>query len=193
MAGVRKKTYTNGKYGAWFTDYTGKQKFFIGTTDRKETLHMAVRLEDEHRQIRLGYREPPKTSEKHKLRPFEEIKEEYISWGKSQGGRRGKPWSKVHLRMRLSHLTWWQNRLGLTTMEDLKWILSKVEAALREIQKQGRSGKTLTNYAEALRGFCNWCVVRGYLEQNPLKDLGRFDIDPHYCPVNLFRIGSNLT
>ncbi len=56
MAGVRKKPRKNGKYQGWFTDQNGKRKFFEGTKNRAETRRMADRLEDEHRQIRLGYR-----------------------------------------------------------------------------------------------------------------------------------------
>lgn len=55
MAGVRSKRRSSGKFQGWFTDYTGERKWFDGTRSRAETLRMAQRLEDEHRQIRLGY------------------------------------------------------------------------------------------------------------------------------------------
>jgi hypothetical protein len=72
---------------------------------------MAQRLEDEHRQIRLGYRPPPKKSDR-KL-PFDDIAEEYLAWGRSQGGRGSNPWSKTHSRMRERYMAWWKERLGL--------------------------------------------------------------------------------
>ena len=93
MAGTRKKPNKTGKFQAWYLDMNGHRVFFTGTHDRRETLRIAERLEDEHRQIRLGYREPPKSASKYKARPFTEVKEEYLAWGKAQGGRNGRPWS----------------------------------------------------------------------------------------------------
>src|SRR5262245_35114228 len=56
MAGVRKKPIQGGKYQGWFIDAMGKRRFFTGTRAKTETLRIAQRLEDEHRQVRLGYR-----------------------------------------------------------------------------------------------------------------------------------------
>ena len=53
MAGVRSKRRSSGKFQGWFTDHTGERKWFDGTRGRAETLRIAQRLEDEHRQIRL--------------------------------------------------------------------------------------------------------------------------------------------
>ena len=91
MAGVRKKPKNNGKFQAWFVDFTGKRKFFTGTRRKSETLKIAQRLEDEHKQIRLGYRPIPKSAQKHRNKPFEETTAEYLAWGRMQGGRRGGP------------------------------------------------------------------------------------------------------
>ena len=178
MAGIRKQPHRTGKYQAWYVDMNGQRKFFIGTRDRRETLRMAERLEDEHRQIRLGYREPPKSASKHKARPFAEVKDEYLAWGKAQGGIGGRAWSRKHAYYKRSHLKWWGDRLKLETLGDLDGILPKVEAALRELQTKGHAGKTLMNRAEAIKSFCLWCESRGYLDQNPLKGLDRFDTTP---------------
>ena len=80
--------------------------------------------------------------------------------------------------MRQSLLGWWQNKLGLITLADLDGILPRVEEELRDLQRQGRAGKTLANYAEALGAFCDWCVQRGYLASDPLKALAPFDTTP---------------
>ena len=53
--------------------------------------------------------------------------------------------------MRRSHLQWWQELLGRETLADLNGILPRVEASLRELRNAGRSGKTLQNFAEALK------------------------------------------
>ena len=178
MAGVRKQPRSGGKFQGWFTDATGKRKFFAGTRSRVETLRIAERLEDEHRQIRLGYRPVPQSAAKHRNRAFGKVRKEYLSWGEAQGGRGGKPWGATHARNRRKHLGWWQDRLGLDTLVDLHGILPRVEGELRELQAQGRAGKTIANYAEALGAFCDWCVQRGYLSEDPLKALVPFDTTP---------------
>ena len=61
MAGIRKKANRAGRFQAWYLDMNGKRVFFTGTHDRRETLRMAVNLEDQHLQIRLGYRELPES------------------------------------------------------------------------------------------------------------------------------------
>ena len=178
MAGVRKKPTKSGKYQGWFVDAAGKQRFFTGTRSKTATQHLAERLEDEHRQVRLGYRPAPQAADKQRHRSVEEVKGEYMAWGESQGGRGGRPWGKTHLRMRQSLLGWWQNKLGLITLADLDGILPRVEEELRDLQRQGRAGKTLANYAEALGAFCDWCVQRRYLASDPLKALAPFDTTP---------------
>jgi len=65
MAGVRSKPQANGKFQGWYADYTGRRVFFIGTRKEAETRRVAERLEDEHRQVRLGYRPVPKSAAKH--------------------------------------------------------------------------------------------------------------------------------
>jgi integrase len=178
MAGVRSKPQPNGKFVGWYVNMNGRQKFFVGTTDEDGTLVMARRLEDEHRQIRLGYRPAPKSADKHRARPVVEAASEYLEWGRSQGGRGGRPWGKDHSRKRKAHLTWWIGRLGLTVLGDLDGILPKVERALRELQAQKRQGKTLANRREALSAFCQWAMARGYLAEDPLKDSIGFDTTP---------------
>jgi len=113
MAGVRTQRRSSGKYQGWYTDYTGERKWFDGTRSRAETLHIAQRLEDEHRQIRLGYAPPP--SARREYRTFTEAKDEYVAWGKAQGGRGGRPWGATHLRNRQSQLTWWGEQLSTRT------------------------------------------------------------------------------
>jgi hypothetical protein len=158
MAGVRKKPIQGGKYQGWFIDAIGKRRFFTGTHAKAETLRIAQRLEDEHRQIRLRYRPALQSADMHRLRPYTGVKDEYLAWGESQGGRSGRLWGETHARNRCSHSGWWHTRLGLETLADLEDILPRAEEALRQLQALGRSGKTVANYAEALAAVCDWCV-----------------------------------
>ncbi len=178
MAGVRSKPLRGGKYQGWFIDANGDRKFFTGTRSKKETERLALRFEDEHRQIRTGYVPEPSAADEHHDRPFTEVTDEYVAWGESQGGLGGRPWSQEHVKKRRTLLAWWQETLSLETLSDIEGILPRVEKALRDLQNKGRAGKTLANYAEAVTAFCDWCVKRGYLESDPLKSLGRFDTTP---------------
>lgn len=181
MAGVRKKANRAGKYQGWYFDYSGKRKFFMGIRNRAETLRMAQKLEDEHRQVRLGYRQVSTKADREKMRPFSDLIAEYIAWGGSKGGRNGMPWSEGHARMRKTHLGWWERNLGIQVVGDLEGILPRVESALRDLQATGRSGKTLQNYSEAICTLCHWAVERDYLAKDPLKRLSSYDTRPRSC------------
>ena len=179
MAGVRKKPRTKGgKYQGWFTNASGKSQYFTGTTDSGDTLYMARRLEDDHRQVRLGYRPAATSAERHQARPFAEARDEYLAWGEAQGGLRGRPWGEWHAKKRRTHLLWWGNRLSLGTLADFDGLLPRVEKQMRDLFVEGKAGKTLANYAEALTAFCDWSVQRGYLADDPLKALKPFDTTP---------------
>jgi hypothetical protein len=118
MAGVRKKPIRGGKYQGWFINGFGKRQFFTGTRNKAETLRIAHRLEDEHRQIVLGYRPALRSADTHQNRAFSDIKDEYLDWGKAQGGRDGRSWGTTHARNRRAQLGWWQDYLGLETLAD---------------------------------------------------------------------------
>ncbi len=178
MAGVRSKPLRGGKYQGWFIDAKGDRKFFTGTRNKKETERLALRYEDEHRQIRTGYVPEPDLADSHGNRDVTEVMDEYLDWGESQGGLGGRSWSLEHVKKRRTLLAWWQETLSLETLSDIEGSLPQVEKALRELQNKGRAGKTVANYAEAIGAFCGWCVTRGYLNQDPLKALGRFDTTP---------------
>ncbi|MHC4642528.1 MAG: hypothetical protein ACYS32_12860 [Planctomycetota bacterium] len=105
----------------------------------------------------------------------EETATEYIEWGKMQGGRGGRAWGKVHAAKKKQHLKLWQETLELETLSGLDGILPRDEAVLRELNEQDKAGKTIRNIADALTTFWNWCVVRGYLLENPLAKLGLLD------------------
>lgn len=180
MAGVRNKPQSSGKYQAWFYTYKDERKFFTGTTDKRETRRMAEKLEDEHRQVKMGYRPPPNASDQHRRRPFSEVVQEYLDWGNAQGGRGGRPWSERHAGYREQQLGWWEDKLDLDLLSDVENCKGRAEAALRDLKNKGdgRSPKTLKTYAAALQGFCNWCVERDYLQQHPVPKLAAFDAAP---------------
>ena len=161
-----------------YVDWQGKRKVGTGYSTKRKTENFSERVQFEQDEIRKGFRPPPKPKENYGRKSFADFVDEYLEWGDSQGGRQGRAWGKVHLRMRSSHLRWWQEKLGLEALADLEDKLPRVESELRELQRLGRSGKTLMNYSDALRSFCNWCVRRGYLESNPIIQLKSFNAVP---------------
>jgi hypothetical protein len=139
----------------WFYDWQDERVFFTGTRKKRETKKMAEGLEDEHRQIQLGYRPPPTSADRHRSRPYAEIRDEYLEWGRAQGGRGGRGWSEGHLPMRESHLEWWGKKLELESLGDRKGVSRGSKRPLRDLSAKGRTSKTVKNYAGALRAFCN--------------------------------------
>jgi len=183
MSGVRNKPQKSGRYQAWFINYKGKSQFFIGMKSKSKTRKHAEKLESEHREIRLGFRPFPKPESERRNLAFREVADEYLEWGKAQGGRNGRSWGKTHAKERKSKLAWWEKKLKLDTMDDMIGILPKVEKALRNLKENGGkgkelSGKTISNYIDTLHSFCNWAVKRKYLSEDPLKDISPFDITP---------------
>ena len=157
MAGARKRKNRNGKprrnFEGWYRDWRGDRKFFTGTPSKKETLAMATKLEEEHRRIRLGYAPQPAAAGEELS--FGEAVEEYLAWCNMQGGRGGHPWGKGHARMRTKYLEFWKEQLGLKELTDLSGVLPRVEKVLRKLHRDGKTGKTLTNYADGIAAFCD--------------------------------------
>ena len=168
----------HARYRFEYRDYRGVRRLATGTTSEVETRKLAHRVQAQHYEIRRGFRPAPKSAEKHASRPIGEVNAEYIAWGRSQGGRGGRPWGKDHARKREDHLAWWREQMGLESLADLEGGLPRAEAALRGKQEAGSAGKTLQNYREALCAFCAWCVERGYLIEDPLSALKGFDTTP---------------
>ena len=147
MAGVRKNPNPDGKYQGWFTGAAGKCQFFTSTSDKKGSLRIARGLVDNQRQIPLGYRDALTSAQRSKTGPFDEVVEEFLAWGISQCGWRGRPWSEKHSYKRRTHLFRWKDQLRLETLADIDGILPRVKKAVRRLVKEGKTGKTRSNYA----------------------------------------------
>ena len=178
MAGVRR--LRSGTVQVWYRDWQGRRCYLTVGAEASEskTLKKASKLELEHKEIREGLRPAPAPSAKHARRPIAEVMQEYLDWGKAQGGRGGRPWARQHAYMLGRRLTWWRDELGLEALGDMAGILPHVEKRLRQALANGKAGKTCSNLAEALRGFANWCVKRNYLPANPIAGLAPFDCTP---------------
>ena len=168
MAGVRRRKKKDGTprphYEGWYMDYQGKQRFFRGTSSRKETLAMAKETENRHRLIRLGHLPSPEESQK--PRPFVEVRDEYMAWGRSEGGLRGHPWAPAYARGMERRLKFWARELKPADIRDLDGCLPRVERALRRLKKDG-----LSALASGLPASAPLFHVPGHTARNVRRDL----------------------
>ena len=170
---------TGAKYPRWrfqYRDYLGRKKTRVGTTSRRETEKMAQAVETQQLLIRNRILAPPRTSDQ--VREIDELIEAYLSWGNTQGGRRGLPWGAEHARKRRQGLEFWKQELKLRTQMDLIDCQSRVERVIYRMRVVAkRTGKTIWGRVENLAAFGRWCVDRGYLEDDPLRRLKKINTD----------------
>lgn len=175
-------------------DWQGRRPNVVLSSNKEEAQREADILVGRQLEIKLGIAPVPTPERMVKKRNITEIIEEYLQWGSVQGGLKGGPWAQIHFEHRRSHLNWWQGALGIKTLREMGGLLGVAEKALHKLAITGLehptqknkagtpekplSGKTLHEYAGALKSFCNWCVERGYLDENPVRKLGGFDKEP---------------
>src|SRR5690606_7568833 len=94
----RKDGTPHARWRFQYRDWQGKKRKATGYTSRSETEKLANTVQAEHDAIRKGLRPPPVIEEP--PLPFDEVAEKYLTWGETQGGRRGRPWSKRHAEKR---------------------------------------------------------------------------------------------
>ena len=89
----------------------GKPRKATGFSDKGETKRLAQQLALEADEIRRGIRKPPHLADTGSLRPIAEHVEAYLSWGKTQGGRGGRPWARKWQVEHTRNLAWWIDSL----------------------------------------------------------------------------------
>lgn len=178
MAGIRKKKTESGKIEAWFIDYTGKRCWFKSTESPKITLARAIRLEEEHRQIRLGHRPAPEPEEKFRQSPVVDIIQKYFDWGTTQGGRGGYPWTPKYVALKKIYLEYWIKHLHAAVLDDLREIDDGIYSAISDLHSASLSPRTVCSYVAGLRAFLLWLVSRGYLAKNPMPRIQKIDSSP---------------
>lgn len=168
------------KWRVTLLDHKGRRKTYTLSTNKLQSQKQADLLELREREIRNGVRSAPEPEGGGEKRSFNDVLGEYMAWGRCQGGRNGLPWDDEHAVKKERELILWKETLGLETIGDAEGVLPKVEAACRELFAAGNSGKTVSNRIQHLRAIFLWCCRRGYLNANPLAQLGRFNIQPTY-------------
>lgn len=178
MASVFRKKMKNGKRERiWrfkYKDHTGRWRYGTGWPDKQKTHHHALELEAEHRAIRNGEKPQPSSAGD---APIQEVIAQYMAWGRTQGGRGGRPWATQNAGLKQTYLDFWVDTLSLTVPADVR--LTDVEAVIQELLKSGDlAPKSVALRVEALRSFCIWAARREYLDGNPLVGLAKIDTTP---------------
>ena len=105
---------------------------------------------------------------------FSDKAKEYIAWGASFGGKKGRPWSPDHARAVKDHLATWG--LIFATLDEIH--PKKVEREMAQMKLQRYAPASMRRRFEAIRGFVTWCLKREYLTKDPLKACVRPNGDP---------------
>lgn len=170
------KPIMSPKWRTVIFDHCGKRKAFTLTPNKRESQVQANMLEAREREIRNGLRPKPcKTT-----RLFDDVYSEYMTWGRIRGGRGGAPWAAEFAVHKERVLLFWRNVLELERIGDIENSLQAVEIECHKQLSSGNSGKTVSNKVQHLGAMLNWCEQRGYLKNNPLAALGKFDITPTF-------------
>ncbi len=170
-------------YPRWRTviiDHRGRRRMFTLATNKMQAQKQADMLEQREREIKNGILPPPEAEHRKYEHSFDEALDEYMAWGRIQGGRRGLPWDDEHAAKKERDLLFWRDALGMDGMGEADGILPRVEAECRKMFQAGNSGKTVSNKVQNLRALFLWCCRRGYMAGNPLRELGRFNTDPTF-------------
>jgi len=177
-----------GRWRFQYTDWRGRRRTGSGNSSKSETEKLAAHVQAEQDAIRNGWKPAP--SESDTPRPFKQVVEEHMAWGRAQGGKGGRPWAALHGEVKQGRLDWWLSIFGeKTPISEI--TLPAVEAALRELAHTGRpdpeikrgrtkplTGKTLQGYANDLHSCLRWAKRRNYLATDPLEGMTAFDTTP---------------
>ncbi len=118
----------------WYFKYEGldgKTIYGRGWPDRKKTKDHAETLEAEARAVRNGEKEAPRSWLKNRNRPIAEIIDDYLKWGRCQGGRYGRPWDAQNAQGKEASLVFWVKELGLTVLSEID--LGRVEKTVQDL------------------------------------------------------------
>lgn len=179
MATVFRRKDRKDWKSVWYFKYEGldgKTVYGRGWPDKKKTKDHAESLEAEARAVRNGEKEAPRSWLKNRNRPITEIIDDYLKWGRCQGGRYGRPWDDQNAQGKEASLAFWVKELRLTVLSEIE--LGQVEKTVQALLAKKLSPKTAAWRVEALRSLCCWAVKRDMLSDNPLRGMSRIDVTP---------------
>lgn len=92
--------------------------------------------------------------------------EDYLTWGRSQGGVGGLPWAAGHAYHVQLYLNWWVKALHLQTLTDINQGSFRAQLVVLSSQ---HVPSTVNSYARKLTKFCKWCIDGGLMREMPIR------------------------
>ncbi len=164
----RTRNPKGGWYKVWryrYFDENGKRINKTGTRNKAETMRLMIDAEERVRRIKLGL-------DTSRVVCVWNYINQYLTWGRSQGGKKNEGWSKEHAQKRETKIYWWRDRLGKKlTVEQFMGIRSAVDSEIRQLQEGGRTRRTVQTYGEAIKAFATYLLSRGIIKENPVAGL----------------------
>ena len=157
-----------------YVDTQGKCRQSSGWPDKKRTLEHALSVEAECRAVRKGEKEAPLDAAKRNA-PIQQVVDEYMTWGMTQGGLYGRPWTTNGTQAKRANFAFWIASLGLATLSDID--LPRVEKVVRDLLPV-LAAKTVDHRVMNLKSLINWAIRRGYIRHNPLAGMAALDVRP---------------
>jgi len=156
------------KFRFHFRNYQGRLCTGTGTEDEKETRAIAEEIQAEHRLIRQGRLPAPTSADLASKRDYDDVVKEYLTWGRTRGGKGAAGWSQQYGYKQERFLEIIKDGLGFRTMADLPDCMTRLEKFLNGLTCGSRY---IDAHRAAFSAFCSWCMRRGYLTDNPIKNL----------------------
>ena len=169
MASVFKRGRDKDKRHAFwyisYNDHLGKRRTKKGYTDKGLTEQMAAKIEREVMLRRRGLIDPEDERRlKIKSSPIEEHLE---AFQESLGENTSK-----HVKLTMTRVRRIIKDAKVTNLGSLR--MDSAATALRKIKRKDNIGnRTYNHYVQAIDSFCNWLVLMGRLDRNPLIGLER--------------------
>src|SRR5262245_49417911 len=146
---VRRKRRRDGSMSPYWTievlDRDGRKRSRRGPVSKEEAKRLGHEWQSTEDAIRKGLRPRPKKSEE--LVAIVEVYQQYLAWGATHGGRRGRPWAEETRRKKTERLDWWWEWLGISHVSDFVGSLAAVEAGIQELTERGEARRTVWNFA----------------------------------------------
>ena len=169
MASVFKRGRDNEKQRAFwyvsYNDHTGKRRMKKGYTDKGLTEQLAAKIEQEVMLRRRGLIDPE--DERRLKTKSSPIKEHLEAFKESLGENTSK-----HVKLTMTRVRRVIKDAKVANLGSLR--MDSVATALRKLKSSDNIGnRTYNHYVQAIDSFCNWLVMMGRLDRNPLLGLER--------------------
>jgi integrase len=150
----------------------GRPKLVKGFTDKGATEQLASDLEKKKARGEVGLIDPYKV---HRARALADHVADYVADLRAMGKDSMYTYNVEKRLAKLLKLCGW-NKLGDITADAFStWREKPIEQRQADSETGTIGPRTINQYFETLRAFCNWCVKRKRIASNPVTDVEKVD------------------